>query len=42
VLVPQGNQRKSKQPKNKQPKSEQRSGAGGADTPSLPGVWGSS
>jgi hypothetical protein len=37
VLVPQGNQ-----PKSKQPNSSPRSWAGGADTPSSPGVWGSS
>src|SRR5215204_2940981 len=42
VLVPQGNQRKSKQRKSKQRKSKQRSGAGGADTLSSAGVLGSS
>ena len=47
VLVPQGNhrkgkQRKGKQRKGKQRKSSPRSGAGGADTLSSPGVWGSS
>ena len=47
MLVPLGNQRKSKQRKSKQRKSKQRksslrSGAGGADTLSSAGVWGSS